>query len=99
AVAFLRRLSDAALTEFARNGTLAELDGVTHPDVRAIHLQRLRGCLAGELQRRQQEQTGRLQRICATPVYGELQDFAALTRRRLLAQGGAIDYRLLSRLF
>ena len=100
AIAFLRRLSDAALTEFARNGTLAELDGVTHPDVRAIHLQRLRGCLAAEFQRRHQERTGRLQRICATPAYGELQDFTALTRRRLLAQGGgAIDYRLLACLF
>jgi hypothetical protein len=100
ALALLRWLSYAALTEFAQNGTLAELGGVTHPDVRAIHLQRLRGCLVAEFQRRQEEHAGRAQRIRATPVYGELQDFTALTRRRLLSRGGgAIDYRLLARLF
>jgi hypothetical protein len=100
ALALLHRLSYAALSDFARNGTLAELQDITHPDVRAIHVERLRGCLAREIQRREEEQVRRVQSIRATPAFGELQDFVALTRRRLAAQGGGeINYRLLARLF
>lgn len=101
ALALLHRLSYAALTEFVRNGTLAALEGISDPDVLAIHLERLRGCLEVELQRRQEDQARRVQSIRATPAFGELQDFATLTHRRLLTQdgGGEIDYRLLARLF
>jgi hypothetical protein len=100
ALAILHRLSYAALADFARNGTLAELESVTHPDVRAIHLERLRSCLEREIRRREEEHARRVQSIRATPAFGELQDFVALTRRRLAAQGGReINYRLLARLF
>src|SRR5262249_33301956 len=66
-----------------------------------IHVDKLRECLAGELRRRDKEQARGVLRIRATPVFGEFQDFVALTRRRLRAESGRgeIDQPLLARLF
>jgi hypothetical protein len=101
AVALLQKLSHAELADFVQTGTLTDLGDITHPDVRAIYMDRLRCNLETELRRRQDEQARRVQSIRATPAFGELQDFAALARQRLRAQGkgGEIDYRLLTRLF
>jgi len=101
AVAHLRRLPNDALADFANTGRLADLDGNTHPDVWAIHLQKLRGCVGEELRRRQDEWSRRMLRIRTMPVFGEFQELVALTRRRLQSQAGSggIDHRLLGRLF
>src|SRR5262249_32986039 len=101
AAARLRGITHAALVEFAQTGMLADSDGITDPDVRAIYLAKLRECLAGELRRREEEQARRIQRIKVRRVSGEFQDFVAWTRRRLRGDGGhgEINYRLLGRLF
>jgi hypothetical protein len=101
AVARLRALKYESLAEFARTGTLSDLGFIEHPDLRAIHLDKLRGCLATELRQRQEDQHRRALRIQATPVFGEFRDFVMLTRGRIqeTVGGGDIDYRLLDRLF
>jgi hypothetical protein len=101
AAARLHQLSDAALVDFARTGTLADLPDFAHPGVYAIHLDKLNLSLDAEFRRREEERANRARRIQATPVFGEFQEFVALSRRRLLARtgGGEIDDRLLARFF
>jgi hypothetical protein len=101
AAARLRLLTDVALVDFAQTGTLADLRDFEHPDVRAIHLDKLRCGLGTEIRKREEERTNRARRIQTTPVFGEFQEFVALSRRRLLARtgGGEIDHRLLARFF
>jgi hypothetical protein len=99
AVALLQRLPYAALTEFAQTGRLSDQDGITDPKVQAIQRENLRTHLAVEVQRRWEEYHRRVHRIQATPVFGELQEFVHLTRRRLNQAGpGAVDQRLLASL-
>jgi hypothetical protein len=96
----LRGLTYASLAEFAQTGTLADLEDISDNHVRAIHLDKLRGLVATELRRRQEDQDRRALRIQATPVLGEFRDFVTLARRRIQAKvGGDIDFRLLERLF
>jgi hypothetical protein len=101
AAARLRRLADGALVEFAGKGTLPDSQEFTHPDVCAIHLQKMRGGLETEFRRREEERVHRAQRIQETPVFGEFREFVDLSRRRLQARtgGGKIDQRLLARFF
>jgi len=100
ALAHLRGLSYAALVDLAQKGTPPELDGITHPDVRAMYGEKLRSFLLDEFQRRERDHARRLQNIRASPAFGELRDFVGLTRHRLATRGGGeINYRLLGRLF
>jgi hypothetical protein len=97
--AFLQNLTYPALVDFGWSGKLESTE-VTHPDVRALYSERLRGHVEQELLRRREDHARRVQSIQATPAYGELHDFATLTRRRLAQRsGGQIDHRLLARLF
>jgi hypothetical protein len=97
--AFLQNLSYPALVDFGWSGKLESTE-ITHPDVRALYGERLRGHVEQELHRRREEHARRVQSIQATPAYGELHDFATLTRRRLAQRsGGQVDHRLLARLF
>jgi hypothetical protein len=101
AIARLQRMPYAALVDLARDGRVADREDTTNPDVQAIHRDKLREHVAAELQRRDEEFVRRSQRIRATPVFSELQEFVALTRHRLLTQKAmsAIDYQLMKRLF
>jgi hypothetical protein len=97
AAALLQRLPNPALVDFAQTGRLSDPDGITDPKVRAIQLDNLQAHLAAEVQRRREDFHRRLQRIQAAPVFGELQEYVQLARRRLEQPAhGPVDQRLVS---
>jgi hypothetical protein len=93
--AHLSKLSDAALENLARRGALAEVHGISTPGVRAIYLDVLRRHLPAEVWRRQEAYAVREGRIRVTPVYRELWEFVARTRKQYAAastDGALFEY-------
>lgn len=101
AVVFLRGLPDATLVAFAKGETLPEVEQLADPRARAHYRDTLHRHLPAEWQRREQAFARHLERVRSAPVFRELLEFVALTRRQ---HGGGRDtaredQRLLGYLF